>query len=310
MPNSRRHHFLPQFYLRGFCRNNNFWIFDRHKSEYRMQSPINTAIETDYYSFRNNDGSLDPSLESFLSKIEGSASPIIKKIERQEILNDNDKEKLATFIGILMFRIPEYKKRQKEIRQGIINAIGDDVIPVTEEDLINAKNLIPIQEGHPRISAFDLIQELQKLESNPDLAHNDYIKTIIPNSEMISNVFSHMNWTIILTPSNSGFITTDSPIQTIPPANYGSNKLKGYGIATEGATNIFPLSRNACLALFDSGNGFGYLVFNRKQVRDFNIWLSSTCDRFIIGPNESQIRHLVKRTKVDRYNKAFRIKID
>jgi hypothetical protein len=291
--------------LKGFCENGSFWVYDRYKSEFRLQTPINTTLEKDYYSFRKSDGSLDSILEDYLSNIEGKSSKIIEKVDKHENLNSKDKKILTQFISLMMFRVPEYKKKQRELRKVILNAIGDDVVPITKEELINMKGVSPENE---RIPAFELVQEIKKIEESSDLSQNEYIKSIIPNAEMVSNYFLQMSWVIIESPQNSGFITTDSPLQTIPPPGYKSNEYTGYGIATEGVTNIFPLSRNKCLAMFGYDNFFSYLDFDRDRVRDFNVYLASSCDRFLIGPNENQIRHLVKRAKIDIYNKAFRIR--
>ena len=275
------------------------------ESEFRIQTPVNTTIEKDYYSFRNSDGSLDPRLEKYLSNIEGKSAEIIKKVDKLEFINSQEKRILTEFISIMMFRVPEYKKKQKELRKLILAAIGDDVAPITNEELANVEGVSPESQSIP---AFELVQEINKIEESSDLSQNEYIKSIIANAEIVGNYLLHMSWIVIKSPQNSGFITTDSPFQTIPPSNYRPNEYIGYGIATEGVVNIFPLSSDKCLAMFGNNNNFGYIDFDRQRVRDFNVYLASTCDRFLIGPNKNQTRHLVKRARIDKYNKAFRIR--
>jgi len=305
MAQARRHHFLPQFYLKGFCEDGSFWVYDRHKSEYRTQTPVNTTIEKDYYLFRNSDGKLDSALEKYLSELEGKSSSIIKKIHSFELINSQEKKILSEFISIMMFRVPDYKKKHQELRKLILNAIGDDVAPITKEELSSINGVSPEEQ---RIPAFELVQELKKIENSSDLSQSEYIRSIIQNSTIVSNHLLQMSWIVINSPKNSGFITTDSPVQKLPPPNYSSNDYTSYGIASEGVVNTFPLSRSKCLAMFGSNSNFGYIDFDRKRIRDFNVYLASSCDRFLISPIENQIRHLVKRARIDKYNKAFRVR--
>ena len=94
----KRHHYLPQFYLKGFCRNEHLWVYDREKNEIRRQTPINTAIQTHYYSFENKDGEKNTEIESFLSEIEGLTKPILGKISNKLDISTEDAEKPSSLI--------------------------------------------------------------------------------------------------------------------------------------------------------------------------------------------------------------------
>ena len=91
MPRSKRHHYLPQFYLRGFCRNNTLWIYDRKKNEFRKQTPINTAVQSNYYSFEGEDGKTNTDIEMMFSQLEDSSKIMIDKIMARKPLSIEDK---------------------------------------------------------------------------------------------------------------------------------------------------------------------------------------------------------------------------
>jgi hypothetical protein len=62
--NPKRHHFLPEFYLNGFARDGLLWLYDRGRKQYRRQTPHNTAIIGHYYTFENEKGEKDYSVEN------------------------------------------------------------------------------------------------------------------------------------------------------------------------------------------------------------------------------------------------------
>src|SRR3972149_6577246 len=101
MPTPKRHHYLPQFYLEGFCRDDLLWVYDRDEKEYRQQTPQNTAVQKYYYSFENDNGERDAEVEGLLSLVETYTKPIIDKINNRESIDGNEKETLSIFIGFL-----------------------------------------------------------------------------------------------------------------------------------------------------------------------------------------------------------------
>lgn len=38
MPESKRQHYLPEFYLNNFCREGLLWVYDRERNEYRPEN--------------------------------------------------------------------------------------------------------------------------------------------------------------------------------------------------------------------------------------------------------------------------------
>jgi hypothetical protein len=58
----RRHHYLPEFYLKGFVDSNRepyLWIYEKGNMEIRNASPKDAAVLSDYYSFTNPKGEKD-----------------------------------------------------------------------------------------------------------------------------------------------------------------------------------------------------------------------------------------------------------
>jgi len=284
-----------------------FWIFDRENDEYRSQTPINTTVQTHYYSIRYEDGSKDHQLEDLLSQVESLAAPIITKADNEGIFSPDEKYIMSVFAELQIFRVPDYERRHDDLRRGILERLGDDVAPATEQEISDAPSVIPAEEAGPRISAYELVQNLQEIENNPDLSHNDFLRMILPLAKKVSEVLLQMSWIIVHAPSDTAFITTDCPFQTLPPKGFDPDGLLGYGIATPGALKILPLSSKSCLLIYDQGTRFGHVDTIRKNVRDINLTLAISCDRYLISADEEQVRHIVKRSGIDKTTKGPRV---
>jgi hypothetical protein len=309
MPSPKRHHYLPEFYLRGFCRDGRFWVFDREKTEFRLQTPTNTTVQTHFYSYRREDGSNDPRLESFFSEVETLAGPIIQRAEASETISSEDRLVLSVFAGLQQSRVPDHEKRQRELRRGIIEKLAGNVVPATDEELAAAPSVVPPEQAGPRVSAFELVKNLEALENDQSLAHNYFLRTIIPLATKISSVLLQMSWMIVHPPADSAFVTTDCPFQTLPPPGFDPNGLEGYGIGTPGALKIMPLSQMCCLLVLDEGRLSTHGLATRKQVRQINRALTATCDNFVIGRDEQQVRYLVQKAGIDKSQKGPRVVI-
>jgi hypothetical protein len=219
-------------------------------------------------------------------------------------------ELLSLFVSLQIFRIPNHKKRHEEIRRGLLDKLGDDVPPATLEEIAEIPSIVPPDEEGPSISAYELVRILEELENAPELAHSDYLRTIFPTAIKISNILVQMSWVIVHTPEDSAFITTDCPFITLPPPNFDPDGLIGYGIATPGASKIMPLSSRSCLFILDEGHEFGHVLIRRKNVRDMNISVATSCDRFLIAADEDHVKYLVRRSGIDKKGKGPRVIIE
>jgi len=309
MSAARRHHYLPQFYLRGFCRNESFWIFDRHRGEFRIQTPINTTVQTDYYAFKRQDGSLDPMLEKLLSRVETIAAPAIAKANEGGFLSKGEKQTLSLFAGLQKTRVPDFEKIHDEIRKGILGRLGDNVAPVTEQELRDAPSVVPPDDAGPRVSAYELVQDLKRMQRDPDLAHGDFLRMILPVAKTISEALMKMSWVVAHSPPSTAFITTDCPFQTMPPPNYDPHGLIGYGIGTPGAVKVMSLSSKSCLLILDEGTAFAHAAVDGQFVHEVNLALALTCDNYLIAGEEQQAKDLVERSGIDEGKKGPRLVI-
>lgn len=125
MNRPKRNHYLPQFYLKNFCNNGKLWVYDRENKQYRNQTPVNTAVQSHYYSFEDEKGDKNTDIEKGLSKIEGETGPIISKLNNREQITDKEKGILSVFIAFLMNRVPDFEKSVNVVNEHLVKQMID-----------------------------------------------------------------------------------------------------------------------------------------------------------------------------------------
>jgi hypothetical protein len=114
MTASKRHHYLPQFYLKGFVNNiGRYYLFDKDKEEIRESTPSNS-----FYQNHRNTGSVGDEkmvlLEDMYAHIESETAPHYQKLINVTSLSDVESEtfiRVINYIHYQYWRIPQNDKQ-------------------------------------------------------------------------------------------------------------------------------------------------------------------------------------------------------
>jgi hypothetical protein len=127
---ARRHHFVPQCYLKNFAVPRKkgapeIVVFDRigHKS-YR-QGINNVAFERDFNRVDVEGVDID-AFEKAMSKFETDLEPVLQRIIQAESLeNQDDRATLLAFIGLLVMRNPRLRENIRGFHERVSKIIMD-----------------------------------------------------------------------------------------------------------------------------------------------------------------------------------------
>lgn len=113
-----RHHYLPQFYLKGFSTDKSkLYVFDKktddEKNKFRYQTTEKIAYENNLYTYKTKDRKKE-TLEDFFCQIEGMAKTVITKLENREDIEPIERGHLALFVAFLWLRTPTSKAETLE----------------------------------------------------------------------------------------------------------------------------------------------------------------------------------------------------
>lgn len=309
MSEPKRQHYLPQFYLKNFCRDGLLWVYDRETNEYKQQTPLNTALQNQYYTALTPDSKKTTEIEKFLSVIENLAKPVITKIDSKKPISPQEKEALATFISFLKTRVPDYGKSVNEMFEKTMKKINllmfssekqtAEVIKKYEEDTGQKIGLSPK-------SLMDFVQgDRYKLGISKEWR----LEMMMSLGAELIRYFLNMDWLFLEAPTKSSFITSDNPFVLVPPKDYDPKGFYGVGIITKGAKKVIPLSSKTCLIMGDYGQKMIGGSISSENARHINLNIASHCDRFIIGKDRALLERLVKITKIDKWKVESRVRV-
>jgi hypothetical protein len=289
MSEPKRHHYLPQFYLENFSKEGKLWVFDRKLDNIRIQTPVNTAVVGDYYSFENEKGEKDTKIEHNLSVVEGYSKPILEKMLRYEKISDEEKKMIIFFLSLMRVRVPKFENEIKRIFRDNNQKLAKEIFTTEEK----AQELIDyaISAGHTinGITPKFLLDFIQNGKLIFDIERPASLNLLYPTSVDLSRVIFNMDCHCLIPPSGSNFITTDNPfiINRPPEISFDDDNP-----LPEGSQLFIPIGPKGCLVFINKGHNSRYIQIRKKVVRNINQMLALGCERLLISGEELLLKSI------------------
>jgi len=276
MSKNKNQHYVSAFYLYHFTneqqrrdsngkkRDTKIWHYEKQKGLIKERPIENVATESYIFSFENNNGKYDHSLDENLKKTERVAANALvelvnivaslkKGITREVEVNDMVFEEIIKFMVWQIRRHPD-----------LVNEIHDQCKDLCKEKEWKLK---------PKEMALEVVGGFGRDEYS--------------NFESILN---KKNKSIIFT-TNTGFITTDVPFVRF-------NKSLPDGIGQEGTEIYFPLASNILLCLDGEGNKKSFKLENdRKFIKSLNVYMAKKSKNYIFGSTKEHVTSIVAKIR-------------
>lgn len=304
MNEPKRHHYLPQFYLKNFCKNGFLWVYDREDNKYRQQTPINTAVKKKYYTTTGPDGKSHNKIEAVLANIEDKTKHIIEKIDRKKSIDLEDKCILAIFIAFLYGRVPEFEMEINELTEKFLKRYYKLVIPNEKKAEIIIRQFAN-NKDQENMSPKKLLDFVRNEDYRIKVPREHSLRLMYFLASEFLLIFIQMDWQFWYSSKNSLFVTSDNPFVVTRPQNYNGP----YGIGTKGAKKLVPLNQKVCLVMCDKGERVINKQISSKDVKSVNGLIALECNRFLISEDKSLLERLVKSTKIDKWRTKSRVKL-
>jgi len=286
----RRHHYVPQVYLKRFCSEdkklNKIYVYDKIQNKEYQSDISKIAVEKDFY--RVSDKEDEFYWEKFYSEnIETKYNEIIEKtvslsvltIKDAYILNKELKHDIAFILCTQLLRTKKSRKyfwkigekaaegRLKEIKRDLKDIISKEKKDIIDKFKING----------------DLIKEL-----GLDIINDDY------RIEYFIEYLLDKTWVFYknLISEDIPFITSDHPI-CLYNTYKKSVKLGDNGLALNATDILFPLNKKILLALYPKEQLFGELkkfdgkiqyIDEKGFIKKINRYQMLNCHRQIYSP--------------------------
>jgi uncharacterized protein DUF4238 len=250
---ARRHHYLPQCYLKGFSKprkrgkSHEVHVFDRSGKTFRTNI-INVAAERDFNRIEV-EGHPPDIVEQEIAKFESKVGPALSRIlESRTLKNEDDRFVLFNLIALVGTKNPRHRESLRQFHEQIAHLLMQAATSTeehwkTEMRRMKADGYVPeceVPYGEMRKAA----RKKFRVEV-PTERHIGYemhaLKVVLPT-------LLNRKWVVLLAPEESaGFVTCDYPVClmfTDPKIRGG---LYGPGHGLHGTELVFPIGRHMAI---------------------------------------------------------------
>lgn len=287
----KKHHYLPEFYLKRFCRDKSLWVYDAEREEIALRFPETIAIKKRFYSTQGEKGVKEHDPEIFLSEIESKAAPIIDRVDMGGSLSATDKYFVSLFAALLKCRVPNFERWISDFN----DAVGKQFLKTrysSEQELReHLQELGSDSIDDPNLPT-RLFEDLQEEKYAVHTPKNWRIGMMFRIAQMVCEEIIQMDWTVLRAPESTSFVTSDNPFVVIPPDGMAPNWPYTIGVAVAGSKKIIPLTQRVCLLIGDYGDAMHYIECDRKAVRTINRTVADNYERFLMARDEALLKRL------------------
>lgn len=301
-----QHHYLPQFYLRGFAGpGGGLSVYDIKRSMYRRTTPHTTAKQKHYYSLTDRDGNRDLSIEGVLSGIESEAAAVIRhKIVPMVTPTAEDKCALALFIAMQHYRTPEFEEQVEKSASLFFGRVSDMAWSTVEAAQASIDSLEAKNGEKPAVTAEEMVQAYKSGDFKLTILRNLSLRMMTAVASSMTEEIALLEWAILCAPPKKSFITTDSPFLMTPPQDWNKWFGSGTGLRIRGCKKWFPLTAERCLVMFEQGDVFTYRDVSAKHMREINLEMAWHAYDLVIARDEPLLRSVVESTLAERQSRG------
>lgn len=283
----KRHHFVPQFYLRKFATlepSEKIWTFDVEAGSSRESTVENTAYEKYLYSVTLEDGARMDDLENVISKIEGIAAPLLDRVISGERLVGEEREAFSSFLALMFVRTDSFRHQFAQIT---MSGMQMQMYATASHKEAFKEHIKEYQKdtGHKMSEkeAEDVRKELLKPQNFTISVDKEWTLQALSFHERLIPIIRDMEWTTLKTKKSDYFITSDNPLTYGVPKIH-AHPFYGGGLLHEKVELTFPLSAETCLLATWNEKPISIVEIDSAMVKYLNRLRAIHARRFLFGP--------------------------
>ncbi|MCA0057321.1 DUF4238 domain-containing protein [Mesorhizobium sp. B261B1A] len=274
MSNTVNHHFIPQFYLRGFSdavdrRKSQVFVFDQSTKRSFRTLVRNIGARRNF--FRIDVEGFDPNhVEDGMAEIEGEIAPLLEEvIATKSFPSDAHFSSIMMLMGNVAVRNPRFRSMIEDLHVKVAN--GMIRTTVKDKDRYHDSIREAREKGAPirdDISYEDMKEFVERGEYNIAIDQTYLIGLELDSVPTVVEQLASRSWSFASAPPATTFITCDDPV-VLAWADGQDRGLYSPGFGVLGTIVMFPIAPELAL--------IGLFVkqppnrsFRRDQVADMN----------------------------------------
>jgi len=251
---SRNHHYIPQFYLRGFTpamkKKSPITVFDFDQKKMFRTNTLNVCGNRDFNRI-DFEGTNPNAIEEIYSGFESKAANSIRELEKGAPFCGENRDIIFNLIALLAVRSPQLREKLREAHEVSLKALIDLILSneknweSTKSKMIENGRSIDVGTTYAEVKCCQ-----EKNEYKIILDNNYNIKSELESMDAVLQSLPKRNWVLIKSQKvDEHFITSDNPVVLdnfkIPKEKNFYENLVGFELSN---TNVmFPLTKNLLL---------------------------------------------------------------
>lgn len=294
---ARNHHFVPQYYLKGFAKprskNGKLTVFDLAGRKSFVTRPRNVAARRDYNRIEI-EGQDPNAVESKLAELEALGDQAFRRIIAAQSIEDRDN---LSFVHVLIARIAVSNPAFRNQRDQMISQVGSMMM----------RNMVATQER------WDAVTGQTRPELGGDPIPYERMRAAVEGGGIVASatkeslieqeimlwpsilpLLEARKWTLLIAPPGSvGFITSDRPFSLRWNDEMMNRGPYGVGLGCADTTLVFPISHDlAVIGSFEHGGGAN--VVDERLVAAVNFTLFQAAMRQVYASADFPITDVGK----------------
>ena len=277
MNEPKKHHFLPQFYLRNFKidpqmkKHPHVFVIEKSIEPRSFAAPIHdTGCIRDYNTLDLEEGRDRSSIEHVLSRVEDIHSGVLSQLLSSRSIDTIDRDELSFLIALMYCRAPKFKGYVQNIMKKSVDTIGQ----------------LMLRKGQLPPPPPELARELQKLGLS---RFEDIVTVEITNwkalgmmyqcaaSRQLRQPLSEMCIDVMIAPKDSCFIAGDTPV-----AVYGG------ALIDKSVEVTFPVSPHLMILLSRRATGERCRQISVEELCEYNRRTVIMSDKYLYSPTTNK----------------------
>ncbi|MCC6943421.1 MAG: DUF4238 domain-containing protein [Thermomicrobiales bacterium] len=293
MNRAKKHHQVPQFYLRNFAdQKGSIRVYDRLTQQERTQKIREVAVLNNLYTVSGEDGKPSDEAEQAFASFEAIASSHLSDLRANPLqISEETRQIVALHMALQFVRTSNHRRQVEDMRdvmlrlETVANVGGDS--PELVESFIESRHPDATEELRSQIHAV-----AESPETPFTLSNEEWLRTTLPMAPQLLPFLLGRKWSVA-TCTKRSFVTCDSPVVLLRKPE----DLMGVGFATASSI-LFPLSSYELLMLGEPSEPCGVESFepSRAFVRQANQAIANAASRQVLYFPHSKFRPMSEMT--------------
>jgi len=312
---SRKHHWVPQCYLKGFAKprskNSQLYVVDAAAMRAFSTKPCNVAAARDFNRV-DLDGVSPDAVESSFSSFESDVDQALgRSIAAGGVVDAEDHNLILNLIALLAVRNPGMRERMRRTEEEVWKRVLD--LTLSSKERYEASFRKAAAEGAfsaDEILPYETMREFfDRDEYDLQVSTTSHVQQELKLVDTVLPLLGRRSWLILRArPESGGFITSDHPVLLRWDAAAPEGRSVAPGFGQRDTDVLFPISHE--LAMIGSVKELpGIVEVGETQAAFFNGLIIAHADRQIYAPDD-RFRYLRSDGQVRRGSDALRDLVD